>query len=53
MLDILKLLACNMYSLQDWLQKKKERTRENLQLRKKEEMLREQKKRVTDPFCKL
>ncbi|KAI3353212.1 hypothetical protein L3Q82_019769 [Scortum barcoo] len=38
---------------QEWLQKKKEKWKENMQLKKKEEMLKEKKKRVTDLFCKL
>lgn len=44
----------DMYFSQEWLQKKKEKSRENMQIKKKEEgALREKNKRVSNLFCKL
>ena len=37
-----------MYSSQEWLQKKKEKSKQNMELKKKEEMLNEKKKRVNN-----
>lgn len=40
-----------MFSWQEWLQKKKAKLRENIQLKKKEELLKEKKKKVKNLFC--
>lgn len=47
---ILNLSLC-LHSYQEWLKKKKEKSRENMKLKKKEEILKEEKKRVNNPFC--
>lgn len=43
--------STNMFSLQDWLQKKNDKSKESTQKRRKEELLRDKKKKVT--FCKI
>ena len=41
-----------MYSSQEWLEKKKEKSRENMQQKKQEDILKEKKKRVNNQFRK-